>query len=219
MFAISLTSLLVADFILLGIVFKGMRKAVKVLLFSNVFYNFSSSFLSPIWAFFVASFGGSIFQATITWATYSVFAGIFMFLLGKYEDKVNKRILFVFGTFLNFIGMTGYFFVSNYLQLMVVQAFLGVAFAVMNPSFNAIYSRSLTKGRENTEWGYWGGTTNFVFAITAVTTGIIVTVFGFTTLFAIMSITAFASLIVASMFMRKKIREEVHMITGKNYSI
>lgn len=196
-----------------------MHKAVKILILSNIFFNFSVSFLSPVWAIFVQGLGGSILQATIAWGAYNLFAGIFMFLLGRSEDSFNKRILFVFGNFLNLLGISGYFFVTGFYQLLVVQAFLGTAFAIMNPSFNTIFSKSLTKGREDSEWGYYGGAINFVIVITSITTGIIITTLGFHTLFMIMLLTAILSLAASSLFLKKEIKKQIRAIAGKNYSV
>ena len=193
-----------------------MRKAIKILIGSSLFYNLSAGLLGPLWALYVQNIGGGVEGATTAWAVWAFFVGILTLLFGRVEDKLNKRIMFVLGRFLDFIGVTGYIFVQSIFQLYLIQGILGASLAIMNPSFNAIYSKSLDKGRESTEWSYWQGSIYIIISMAALAGGAIVTFFGFTTLFVAMSISSFISLMVALMFMRKKIKNEILLIEGKS---
>ena len=192
-----------------------MRRAIKILIASSMFYNLAAGLLGPLWAVYVESIGGGVLGASGAWAVYTFFIGVLMLLTGRLEDKLNRRVMFVFGRFLNFVGMTGYLFVTDIYQLLIVQGILGASLAIMNPSFTAIYQKSIDRGRESSEWAYWEGTINIVLAFAAMVGGFIVTTFGFRVMFVFMSASSFVALLVALLLEKKKIRDDILLIEGK----
>jgi len=192
-----------------------MRKAIKILIVSSIFYNIAAGLLGPIWAIYVGTIGGGILDAGSAYAVYTLFVGVLMLLLGKVEDRMNRRIMFVFGRFLNFIGITGYLFVTNMIELFIVQGVLGAALAIINPTFTTIYSKSLDKGRESSEWAYWEGSVNIMYALAAFSGSLIASLYGFRILFALMSLASFFALIVSLLLLKRKIKNEILLIEGK----
>lgn len=182
-----------------------MHKVLKILIFSSIFYNFSAGLFGPIYAIFVQQIGGTILTASIAWAIYTFFIGILLLLFGKFEDRVNKRKLFVVGRLINTVGITGYLFVDSPFSLFIVQGILGVAIAIMNPTFEAIFSRGLDIGKESGEWSLWEGSINIVYAGAALIGGSIASVFGFKTLFLFMAFSSAVATIVATMLLKKKV--------------
>jgi MFS family permease len=182
-----------------------MHKAIKILIGSSIFFNFSAALLGPIYAIFVLKIGGSIETASGAWAVYSIVIGLLMLAFGKWEDQLNKRKMVILGYAINTIGTAGYLFIQQPLQLFIVQAILGVSAAVNNPAWSAIFSTSLDKHRESSEWAYWEGTIRIDAGIAAILGGIIVMNFGFQALFILMTVTAAASTLVSTLLLRKKI--------------
>jgi MFS family permease len=191
-----------------------MHKAIKILIGASIFFNFSAGLFGPIYAIFVERIGGDMLAASTAWAIYSIIIGILILIFGKWEDKLNKRKMVVLGYFLHTVGAAGYLFVQQPIHLFLVQAILGVSAAINNPAWNAIFSTSLDKHRESSEWAYWEGTVRIDAGIAAVIGGTIATVFGFRTLFILMTITAAASTVISAMFLRKKFWEDFLKFSG-----
>lgn len=181
-----------------------MHRAIKILIGASIFYNFSAGLFGPIYAIFVERIGGDIMTASSAWAVYSIIIGCLLLVFGKIEDRLNKRKMVVLGYLLSTIGITGYLFVREPLHLYVVQAILGFS-AITNPAWNAIFSTSLDKHRESSEWAYWEGSVRIDAGIAAIVGGAIATVFGFRVLFILMAITAAASTLISTLLLRKKI--------------
>lgn len=181
-----------------------MHRAIKILIVASIFFSFSSGLFGPIYAIFVEKIGGDILTASSAWTLYSVVIGILILVFGKWEDKLNKRKMIVLGYFINTIGIVGYLFIQQPIQIFIIQAILGVSSAILNPAWNAIFSTSLDRHRESSEWAYWEGAIRIDAGIAAVIGGVIATVFGFRTLFIFMTITAAASTVISVLLLRKK---------------
>ncbi len=184
-----------------------MHKAIKILIASSIFYNFSAGLFGPIYAIFVQKIGGTILTASIAWAVYTFFIGVLLLVFGRLEDRVNKRKLFIIGRVINTIGIAGYLLVTNPTQLFFVQGILGIAVALMNPTFEAIFSRSLDIGKESTEWSLWEGSINIVYAGAALIGGVIAEIYGFRILFLIMTLGSALSTLVATLLLKRKVWE------------
>ncbi len=180
-----------------------MHKVLKILIFSSIFYNFAAGLFGPIYAIFVQEIGGTILTASIAWSVYTFFIGALMLIFGRMEDKFNKRKLFVVGRVINACGIIGYLFVDSPASLFVVQGILGVAVAIMNPTFEAIFSRGLDVGKESTEWSLWEGSINIFYSGASLIGGTIASVFGFKYLFMFMAASSILSTIVATMLLKK----------------
>ncbi len=184
-----------------------MHKVLKILIVSSIFYNFAAGMFGPIYAIFVQDIGGSILTASTAWAIYTFFIGILLLGFGSLSDRFSKRKLFIVGRIVNTIGVAGYIFVGNPIQMYVVQGVLGIAIALMNPTFEAIFSRSLDKGKESREWSLWEGSIYVGIAIASLLGGTIASVYGFKTLFIIMTIISAVSTVVSTLLLKKKFWE------------
>jgi len=192
-----------------------MRSAIKTLILTSIFYNLSASLIGPLWATYVGTVGGGIQGATSAWAVYSFFVGFLILVFGRLGDRLNKKVMFVYGQFMNFIGTTGFLFVSNLFQLYVVQGILGISAAILSPSLNSLYGRNVQRGKESSQWSYLSGSVNIIFAVATFLTGAIVAVYGFQTLFLIMSANALIALLVSLAFVKTKLKGEIDFLEGK----
>lgn len=189
-----------------------MHKVLKVLIVSSLFFNFAIGMLGPIYAIFVQEMGGGILVASYSWAVYTAAVGSLILLFGRFEDRFNKRKVFIAGRALNVVGIAGYLFVSSPLHLFIVQGILGIAVAMMNPTFEALYSRGLRRGREAFEWSVWEGSIYLAIALAAVLGGTVVALFGFQTLFITMTSFAFLSFVASTFLLRKNLWRKLHEI-------
>lgn len=180
-----------------------MHKALKILIVSSIFYNFSVGLLTPIFAIFVQQIGGGILEASRAWFLYTLLIGITIVTFGQIEDKISKRKMFLLGRILFTLATIGYIFVENIEHLYFIQIILAISLAIIDPAFVSLFSRASIKGRESTEWAIWEGAIYIVIALGAIVGGTIASTVGFKLLFLLMTISAVLSTITAAMLIRK----------------
>lgn len=196
-----------------------MHKILKILITSSIFYNFTAGMLGPIYAIFAQRIGGDILVASSAIAIYTAIIGVLILIFGRFEDRLDKKRVFVIGRGINVIGIAGYIFVASPTDLFIVQGILGVGIAMMNPTFEAMYSRGLRKGHEAFEWSVWEGSINIVLAGAAILGGIIASTLGFTSLFIFMTSTALAGFIAATFVVKENIWYEMHKIVRRKKAV
>jgi MFS family permease len=196
-----------------------MHKILKILIMSSIFYNLTAGMLGPIYAIFAQEIGSGIVVASSAIAIYTAVVGTMILIFGRFEDRLDKRKVFIAGRAINVVGIAGYLFVSSPVDLFIVQGILGVAIAMMNPTFEALYSRGLRKGHEAFEWSVWEGSINLVLAGAALTGGFIAAVFGFKTLFMFMTGTAFIGFLLSTLLVRKNIWSVMRGIVKRKKAI
>lgn len=198
-----------------------MHKILKILITSSIFYNFAAGMFGPIYALFAQQIGGEmpVLVASSAISIYALVVGILILIFGRFEDKLDKRKVFIAGRAINVVGITGYIFVSSPTDLFIVQGILGIAIAMMNPTFEALYSRGLRKGHEAFEWSVWEGSINIVYAVAAITGGIVASLFGFKTLFIFMGAVAFIGFLVSTFVTRENIWLEMRKIVKRKKAV
>jgi len=165
-----------------------MKKELKILLFLSAIVNLAGGMLGPIYAVFVEQIGGNILTAGWAIALFSIATGVFIILLGKWEDRFrNKEALVVAGYSLNVVGFIGYLFITHPMQLFLIQIIFALAEAIVTPAFDGLYSSLLDRGRFASEWGMWEGTYYIVTAVAAFIGSGIAYLFGFGALFVFMA--------------------------------
>lgn len=180
-----------------------MHKALKILIISSMFWNFSIGLLTPIFAIFVQQIGGGIVEASRAGFLYTFLIGLTIVMFGRIEDKISKRAMFLFGRMLFTLGAASYIFVESIGQLYFVQIIIALSLAIIDPAFNALFSKSLRRGKESTDWSIWEGSIYIVIGLGAIIGGFIANNYGFKLLFVLMTISAALSTITASMLIRK----------------
>lgn len=164
-----------------------MEKFRKILLISDGFYLLSGGLLGPIYALFVEEVGGDLLDASITFALFMLTAGIVVFLLSLWEDRVKHHRKFVIaGYALGVVGTFGYLLVESTMSLFIVQIVLGFSAALKDPSYDALFSESSTKRHLVFAWGEWEAMDYFTLGIGALMGGVVAHNFGFDSLLLIM---------------------------------
>lgn len=170
------------------------NKPLRVLLFTNALILLAGAMLGPIYALFVERIGGNLLDASFAGALFAGAAGITTFVSGKYSDKIKENeLIIVLGYAIIGIGFMLYTSVNSIIFLFVVQVIIGLGEAVYSPAFDAVYSKHLSKHRLGKQWGTWESMNYFTTAIGALIGGIVVTKFGFNTLFVLMAMLCFGS--------------------------
>lgn len=144
---------------------------------------------------FAERIGGDILEITGAFAVFAIFAGLFQIFVAKIVDvSYEKEFVLAAGYFITALGELGYIWVSSPLHLFVVQAVLGIALGLVNPSLDFLYSIHLDSGRGGFEWGIYEGVVLIAQGIGAILGGGIVTMTGgFSVLFIAMAALSFIS--------------------------
>lgn len=168
-----------------------MKREERILLWSNNLWSLGEGMLGPLFAVFAERVGGNVLDITWAWAIYLGVTGVLMIFVGKYSDRVwrwcGREWLLVTGYALNALFTFGYLFVSNTVDLFMVQAGLGVALALASPTWSALYDRYAPKeNAKGYSWGLMSGEQRLVLGLAIVVGGFIVSNFSFAVLFIVM---------------------------------
>ncbi len=164
----------------------------KILLWSANIWTFSDALLGPLFAIYAGRIGGDIFEITWAYAIYLIVTGIVVVIVGKISDEfLSKELLLTIGYGLTTLGTLSYLFVTSPIQLFAVQALLGFALALSNPTWYALYSEYSASGHDGYFWGLADGIGKILAGTAVVLGGVIVSYFSFAALFVLMAVLFF----------------------------
>ena len=158
-----------------------MKTALKILIATSFAYNLGAGMLGPIYAIFVEQIGGNILDAGMAWAIYAISVGISMYIFSRFEDKLPKKKVITIGFLMLTIGFASYYFVSEPIHLFMVQLYLGISMALLDPSWLAFFGTHVDKHKEAAEWGGWQAGKHIILGISAIIGSYIAFQFGFKT--------------------------------------
>jgi MFS family permease len=183
------------------------RLAATLLISSNV-WNFADGLLGPLFAVFAGTVGGNVFDISWAWSIYLVVTGVCTICIGYVSDHLPKRYVLLVGYSLTTLFTFGYTLVSNPWQFFAIQAGLGFALALSNPTWLALFHENVARDKyDATAWGLSSGRDKIATGLAALCGGMIVTYTSFQTLFLIMgTIQLFGTLYLASVLLRREPR-------------
>ena len=163
----------------------------RLLLRSANLWSLGEGLLGPLFAVFAQRIGGNILDITWAWAIYLGLTGILTIISGRVSDRIwewcGRERLLVAGYALNALCTFGYVYVQKPVHLFLVQAGLGVALALSNPTWSALYARySPGESQAGYTWALVAGQQRLILAIAIILGGYIVNNFSFTALFLTM---------------------------------
>src|SRR3989344_7752497 len=177
---------------------KIVNKITKVLIISDFFLNLCWGLLAPVFAIFVLE---NITQQNISEAARMAgFAALFYWItkslleipIGHFLDKKNGEKddfwFMVIGTFITALVPIGYLFSSAPWHIYFFQVIHAMGMAMTLPSWLAIFTRHIDKGREAFEWGMETTSRGAGAGIAGGLGGIMAGIFGFDILFIFVSI-------------------------------
>ncbi|MEK6970797.1 MAG: MFS transporter [archaeon] len=166
-----------------------MNRQTRVLLAGNTLWSFATGMFAPLLAVFTEKVGGSLLDISTAWAIFLVVTGVATILLGKHMNHPQRqeRIL-VGGYFLVALLYFAYLFVENTWQLFLVEGGFGIAQAMVNPTWYALFSRHHDPEKSGDAWGLSEGLQSILMGVGTVLGGIIVSLHGFNSLFLLMGV-------------------------------
>ncbi len=165
-----------------------LSRQSKFLLKASFAGTFAETMLVPFWAFLTNRVGGSILDAGIGFAIFSLITGIAVVTIGQtkwYERNVNWMVFWGF-----LVGGAGdfiYILVRNKYQLFANQALIGLAVGFLNPAWDTLFTENKDESSSK-KWSFWNGGINFITGVSALAGGFVVAKYGFNTLFITMGV-------------------------------
>ena len=174
------------------------NKIIKILIASDFFLNLGWGLLSPIFAIFILesiTAGNSAkavevagFSALFYWITKSIFEiPIGWYLDKKYGEKDDFWFM-VIGTFITALVPVGYIFSSVPWHIYFFQVIHAAGMAMALPSWLAIFTRHIDKGKEAFEWSIEATSIGAGAGIAGGIGGLIAASFGFKAVFVFAAI-------------------------------
>jgi MFS family permease len=148
--------------------------------------TFAESMLVPMYAAFTESVGGSILDAGIAFATFSMATGVFITLIGtRAYFQLHVKSFLVLGFLVSACCDISYIFVQNRWQLFAAQVVAGLATGLIEPAWDSLFTDEIEDSSAK-HWSIWAGGTHLVAGTAALIGGVIVAYFSFKTLFLAM---------------------------------
>lgn len=170
------------------------NRATKILLSTDLIVLVSAAMLGPFYTIFVENIGGSLFDASFTFAIFAFVGGITTLLAGKYTRKIKEEeLIVVVGYALMGLGFVLYLFIYSIWSLYAVQALIGFAGAIYAPALNYLHNKHVNNCRVGNIRGTWEAIDYFSMAIGAAIGSLIIYFLGFAMLFLLMAAFCFAS--------------------------
>ena len=177
---------------------KIINKIVKVLIVSDFFLNLGWGLLSPVFAIFIlkditmqdplraAEVAG--FAALFYWITKSFLTIPMGYILDKKRGEKDDFWVMVIGELIMVLVPLGYLLANAPWHIYLLQILYGSATAMAFPSWLAIFTRHIDKGKEAFEWGIESTSIGMGAGIAGGLGGIIAGSLGFGVLFIITSV-------------------------------
>lgn len=208
---------------------KIINKIIKTLIISDFFLNFGWGFLSPIFAIFIlenVAVKGPVAAAQVAGLAalfYWIPKSFFEIPVGIYLDKnpgeKDDFWFMIIGTLIISLVPIGYIFSSSPWQIYLLQVVYAAGMAMELPSWMAIFTRHIDKGKEAFEWGLESTSIGTGAGIAGGLSGIFISLFGFTALFAFVSvftiISAILLLIIRNNISARQKAKQFIMISGE----
>ncbi len=165
-----------------------MKREEKILLGGASFWWFGEGLFGPLFAIFAGRIGGNVLDIAWAWAIYLLVTGGLEVFVGRISDKIGHARLMIIGYALNAVFTFCYLLVHTPLALFAVEAGLGVALALADPTWDALYAQYEEKKRAGFIWGLEHGTEELITGVSILIGGLIINYFSFTALFVIMGV-------------------------------
>lgn len=164
-----------------------LSKTESILLWSSNLWGLGLGMLGPLYAVFAQEIGGDILALTWVYAVYLVVMGIGVIVVGRVGDRVGHERLLVLGRLLGTVATFGYLLVGSVLALFFVQVLIGLATALSEPSWYALYDKHSGDGdSDGYVWGLSAGLWYMAQGVGLLVGGYIVALFSFDALFITM---------------------------------
>lgn len=173
-----------------------INKIIRTLIQADVVFLSAFGLITPIFAVFITEQirGGDVkvvgFAAAIYWILKSLLQIPISRFLDKTKGEKDDFYFLVFGFLIAAIVPFGYIFSFLPLHIYILEAIYSIGMAMAYPSWCAIFTRHIDKGKEAFAWAADSTIIGIGVGITGAVGGILVSKFGFNLVFVIVGFLA-----------------------------
>ncbi len=169
-----------------------LNNSLRILIAANTMMVFIIGLFAPFYAVFVQKIGGGIVFAGFSWALFSIVAGVLTLLFSRWGLRVKEEeLLLALGYIIRGVVFLSYAFMGSMQQLIFTQVLWGIAAALGNPAFDAVYTRHTTQSDSIVQWGHWEGIASIADGVAALIGGLLILHFGYEAIFMSMAVLSF----------------------------
>jgi MFS family permease len=169
----------------------------RLLLKISFIATFAESMLVPMYAAFTERVGGSILDAGIAFAVFSMATGAVVSLIGTRPwFQHHVKVFLVLGFMGSAACDISYVFVQNRWQLFGAQVIAGLATGLVEPAWDSLFTDDIEHASAR-HWSIWAGGTHVSAGVAALVGGVIVSYFSFTALFISMGVIDLMAILLA----------------------
>ena len=202
--------------------FKPVNRVIKFLIASNFFLYSAWGFVMPIFAIFIiqnikvdspaeaAKIAGFAFF-TYWFVKSTMQIPISLFLDARHGEKDDFWFM-ILGLIITGIAPLGFLISKLPWHVYTFEAMHAIGMALVIPSWNAIFTRHMDRGREAFEWAMDSTFLGFGVAITGAVGGLVAATFGFTFLFIAVALVNFFAAFV-TILVHKDILPKDHILS------
>ena len=171
-----------------------INKVIKILITSDFLLQSGWGLIGPIFAIFLTKQiqGGDLkmvgFFAATYWLTKSIVQPFIAHHLDKNHGEKDDFIFLVSGMYIANLIPLGYVFSSQPWHIFTLEFIRGLAMACVVPTWLAIFTRHIDKGKEAFSWSLESTGIGFAAAVAGALGGILATALGFKAVFVLLSI-------------------------------
>jgi MFS family permease len=165
-----------------------LSRQARTLLAISFLTTFAEAMLVPIYSAFTEKVGGSILDAGIAFAVFSMSTGVVVGLIGTrhwFEARLGRFLLL--GFCLSAACDFSYMLVQDKWQLFAVQLVAGLATGFIEPAWDALFTEGMVESPAK-HWSIWAGGVHVVTGAAALVGGLIVSYHSFNALFVAMGL-------------------------------
>jgi len=167
---------------------------IKILTFSDVIVLSGWGLVNPLFAVFVTKQikGGTVELVGLATCLYWILRASlqipFARFIDKHKGEVDDFVIMAAGSFLMSAAPFFYALISKPWQVLLLQAIIGFASAMVSPGWLAIFTRHVDKNLEAQSWGLYNALVGYSIALSGALSGFMVNRFGFRILYFIVGI-------------------------------
>ncbi len=196
--------------------FKSINKIIKVLIFSDIFFNSGWGLIGPIFAIFIIQDirGGNAAVAGFASAIYWIVKSIIQIPIAKYLDnnggEKDDYYFMVAGLFITGIVPFGYLISTVPWHIYFYQIVYAVGMAMAVPAWMAIFTRHIDKGKEAYEWSLYSTALGFGVGIFSAIGGLAVDAIGFKIIYIFVGVFTIISAILLLLIQKEIVAPHTH---------
>jgi len=162
-----------------------MRKSpILFMITLSILSSLGVGLLGPIYPIFVVNhFSASLVDVGVLSAVFSLVAALFKAPAGRLSDLYEREKIFFAGIMMGSICSLSYIFAFDLIHLFIIEFFFGISFALQRPALLALMTDMSDKDKRGLFLGMFESVYDIAWAVAALLSGIIVSMFGFELLF------------------------------------